>query len=152
MRIGANAELVEPDATAANWKNISADELQKFGNVKLGDMPDSWSVLGLLQERIKRSKVQQTQELAKVKQHAAFWVNKRFAELQNQRAEMGHDDMLTRLRDALKGPGGEALAAAIRKQYPIAMVDEFQDTDPFSMRYSIVSTTWQSRIRAPAFS
>ncbi|MCJ8317499.1 exodeoxyribonuclease V subunit beta [Idiomarina sp.] len=126
----ADAELVEPDATAANWKNISADELQKFAEAKLGGMPDSWNVLGQLQERLKQSKFQQTQELAKVKQHATFWVNKRFAELQNQRAEMGHDDMLTRLRDALKGPSGEALAAAIRKQYPIAMVDEFQDTDP----------------------
>lgn len=100
-------------------------------------MPQSWATLGELQERIKRSKVQQQEELAKVKQHAAFWVSSRFAELQNQRAEMGHDDMLTRLRDALKGPSGEALAAAIRKQYPVAMVDEFQDTDP--VQYEILT-------------
>ncbi|HAS14945.1 MAG TPA: exodeoxyribonuclease V subunit beta [Idiomarina abyssalis] len=125
-----DSDLVEPDATAANWKNIGTDELQKFAEAKLGGMPQSWATLGELQERIKRSKVQQQEELAKVKQHAAFWVSSRFAELQNQRAEMGHDDMLTRLRDALKGPSGEALAAAIRKQYPVAMVDEFQDTDP----------------------
>ncbi|MFP3632645.1 hypothetical protein SB776_39240, partial [Burkholderia sp. SIMBA_045] len=82
----------------ANWKNISTDELQKFAEAKLGGMPQSWAVLGELQERIKRSKVQQQEELAKVKQHAAFWVSSRFSELQNQRAEMGHDDMLTRLR------------------------------------------------------
>jgi len=126
----ADPDMVEPDATAANWKNIGADELQKFAEAKLGGMADNWAILGQLQERIKQSKVQQQEELAKVKQHAAFWVSRRFAELQNQRAEMGHDDMLTRLRDALKGPSGEALAAAIRKQYPIAMVDEFQDTDP----------------------
>jgi len=126
----ADPELVEPDATAANWKNISTDELQKFADTKLGGMSAEWKALGGLQERIKQSKVKQQEELAKVKQHAAAWVSHRFAELQNQRAEMGHDDMLTRLRDALKGPSGEALAAAIRKQYPVAMVDEFQDTDP----------------------
>ncbi|MDV6316578.1 exodeoxyribonuclease V subunit beta [Idiomarina sp. HP20-50] len=126
----AGPEMVEPDATAANWKNISTDELQKFAEAKLGGMADNWLALGQLQDRIKQSKVQQQEELARVKQHAAFWVSSRFAELQNQRAEMGHDDMLTRLRDALKGPSGEALAASIRKQYPVAMVDEFQDTDP----------------------
>jgi len=54
----------------------------------------------------------------------------RFEQLQQQRAELGHDDMLTRLRDALAGDNGDKLAAAIRAQYPIAMVDEFQDTDP----------------------
>ncbi|MGM0481159.1 MAG: exodeoxyribonuclease V subunit beta [Pseudomonadota bacterium] len=126
----ADPDSVEPDVTAANWKNISRDELQKFADAKLGSMSPDWAILGELQERIKHSKVQQQEELAKVKQHAAYWVNHRFAELQNQRAEMGHDDMLTRLRDALQGPSGEALGAAIRKQYPVAMVDEFQDTDP----------------------
>lgn len=126
----ADADSVEPGVTPANWKNIRQIELQEFAEAKLGGMSETWAPIGQLQERLKQSRAQHQQELAKVKQHAAFWVNKRFAELQNQRAEMGHDDMLTRLRDALNGPSGDALAAAIRKQYPIAMVDEFQDTDP----------------------
>ncbi|CUA85601.1 exodeoxyribonuclease V subunit beta [Pseudidiomarina woesei] len=67
--------------------------------------------------------------------HAAKWLHQRFAQLQKQRAEMGFDDMLTRLRNALHGDFGDDLAATIRQQFPIAMVDEFQDTDP--VQYAI---------------
>ncbi len=42
-----------------------------------------------------------------------------------------YDDMLTRLRDALRDPQrGEAAALRLRRRYRIVMVDEFQDTDP----------------------
>ncbi|MGR8941216.1 MAG: exodeoxyribonuclease V subunit beta, partial [Gammaproteobacteria bacterium] len=44
------------------------------------------------------------------------------------------DDMLTRLDKALRGGNGERLALAIRRQYPIALIDEFQDTDPVQYR------------------
>ncbi|WP_347254144.1 exodeoxyribonuclease V subunit beta [Leminorella grimontii] len=47
-----------------------------------------------------------------------------------RRAEMGFDDLLSRLDFALRGEGAEALAATIRRRYPVAMIDEFQDTDP----------------------
>ena len=40
------------------------------------------------------------------------------------------DGLLTRLRDALAGPGGAALAATVGGQFRAALVDEFQDTDP----------------------
>ncbi|ADB51791.1 UvrD-helicase domain-containing protein [Conexibacter woesei] len=40
------------------------------------------------------------------------------------------DDLLLRLRDALEGPDGEAVAARLHRRYRIALVDEFQDTDP----------------------
>ncbi|MBK1632941.1 exodeoxyribonuclease V subunit beta [Thiohalocapsa halophila] len=43
---------------------------------------------------------------------------------------LAYDDMLTHLRDALAGAGGEALAAAVTGRFPVAMIDEFQDTDP----------------------
>jgi len=43
---------------------------------------------------------------------------------------LGYDDMLTHLRDALAGPAGAALAAAVTERFPVAMIDEFQDTDP----------------------
>jgi len=44
---------------------------------------------------------------------------------------MGFDDLLRNLRDALKDPKtGPSLRAAIRNQFKVAMIDEFQDTDP----------------------
>lgn len=40
------------------------------------------------------------------------------------------DDLLHQLEDALKGDGGRPLANAIRSRYSVALIDEFQDTDP----------------------
>ncbi|WP_018176931.1 exodeoxyribonuclease V subunit beta [Thioalkalivibrio sp. AKL8] len=67
-------------------------------------------------------------------QAAARQVDARFRQAQRQRAQMGFNDLLTRLRDALDGPGGEHLAATLRAQFPVALVDEFQDTDPVQYR------------------
>ncbi len=57
-----------------------------------------------------------------------------------QRAEMGFDDLLSRLDEALQAEGGGALAEAIRARYPVAMIDEFQDTDP--QQYRIFRTLY----------
>ncbi len=44
--------------------------------------------------------------------------------------------MLSRLDSALRSESGEVLAAAIRTRFPVAMIDEFQDTDPSSTEFS----------------
>ncbi|MBO3277686.1 exodeoxyribonuclease V subunit beta [Pseudomonas schmalbachii] len=51
-----------------------------------------------------------------------------------RRAELGFDDLLIRLDRALAGPGGGHLAERIREQFPVALIDEFQDTDPLQYR------------------
>ncbi|WP_397450053.1 exodeoxyribonuclease V subunit beta [Pseudomonas sp. NA-150] len=71
---------------------------------------------------------------AAVIEHAAQWVGARFEEEKRRRAEMGFDDMLLRLDAALKSAGGERLATLIREQFPVALIDEFQDTDPVQYR------------------
>ncbi len=43
-----------------------------------------------------------------------------------------------RLRDALDGPRGKALAAAVRRRFRAVLVDEFQDTD--GIQYAIFET------------
>ncbi|SNY64872.1 exodeoxyribonuclease V subunit beta [Enterobacter sp. CC120223-11] len=58
-----------------------------------------------------------------------------------RRGEMGFDDMLSRLDQALQSESGEALAAAIRQRFPVAMIDEFQDTDP--QQYRIFRRIWR---------
>ncbi|MFJ3469587.1 exodeoxyribonuclease V subunit beta [Pseudomonas sp. NPDC090201] len=71
---------------------------------------------------------------AAVLEHAAHWVGARFEEEKRRLAEMGFDDMLLRLDAALRGSGGERLATLIREQFPVALIDEFQDTDPVQYR------------------
>lgn len=58
-----------------------------------------------------------------------------------RRGELGFDDMLSRLDAALRSESGDALAAAIRTRFPVAMIDEFQDTDP--QQYRIFRRIWQ---------
>ncbi|WP_148862730.1 exodeoxyribonuclease V subunit beta [Marinobacter fonticola] len=66
--------------------------------------------------------------------HAAQWARQRLELEKQRRAEMGFDDLLTRLDQALQGAGGARLAATIRDQFPLALIDEFQDTDPIQYR------------------
>src|SRR6185437_2662224 len=40
------------------------------------------------------------------------------------------DDMLALVGEALSGPHGAELAATLRQRFKLAIVDEFQDTDP----------------------
>ena len=46
-----------------------------------------------------------------------------------------YQDQLSRLRDALTAEGGESLARVLRNNFPVAMIDEFQDTD--DLQYAI---------------
>lgn len=73
--------------------------------------------------------------------NAAAWVRQRFDREKRQRAEMGFDDMLVRLDAALQGDNGPRLAEVIRRQFPVALIDEFQDTDP--LQYRIFDTLYQ---------
>ncbi|WP_148252869.1 UvrD-helicase domain-containing protein [Aidingimonas lacisalsi] len=66
--------------------------------------------------------------------HAVHWMAERREQAQQRRAEMGPHDLLTHLDRALAGPTGDTLAERIRTQFPVALVDEFQDTDPIQYR------------------
>lgn len=65
-----------------------------------------------------------------VRHHAAIWLSGEFHTRKQQRGELDFNDLLLQLHKALLSDSGQVLAARIRTQYPVAMVDEFQDTDP----------------------
>ena len=71
---------------------------------------------------------------------ALGWVRQRFAAQKRRRAQIGFDDLLLRLDAALVGPAGAELADTIRRQFPLALIDEFQDTDP--LQYRIFRTVY----------
>ena len=85
--------------------------------------------------------------LPDVLRHAARWVSERFAVEQDRRAQMGFNDLLTRLDGALRGSNGGRLAHRIRQKFPVALIDEFQDTDP--VQYRIFDTVYRVAENAP---
>jgi exodeoxyribonuclease V beta subunit len=62
--------------------------------------------------------------------HATWQIRRTLAAEKLRRAELGFDDVLRRLHAALTARHGSVLAERIRRQFPVAMIDEFQDTDP----------------------
>jgi exodeoxyribonuclease V beta subunit len=66
--------------------------------------------------------------------HASHHIAQRMHELKQRNRQFGFADMLHRLRDALEGANGEALRRRIVTQFPVALVDEFQDTSPDQYR------------------
>ncbi|MEA1080196.1 exodeoxyribonuclease V subunit beta [Marinobacter qingdaonensis] len=80
--------------------------------------------------------------------HATVWIAERLESEKQQRSEMGFDDLLTRLDQALHGDRGEQLAATIRRQFPVALIDEFQDTDP--VQYRIFNRVYRVADNDPA--
>lgn len=72
--------------------------------------------------------------------HAIQWIRHQYSKEKQRLAQITYDDMLTHLDQALQGERGQQLANVIRSQYPVAMIDEFQDTDP--VQYRIFSTLY----------
>ncbi|MGM0691264.1 MAG: exodeoxyribonuclease V subunit beta [Pseudomonadota bacterium] len=74
---------------------------------------------------------------------AALWIRERIAHLLATRRAMGFDDMLIQMREAVdptRNPNARGMIEAVRAQYPVALIDEFQDTDP--LQYAIFSAIY----------
>lgn len=69
-------------------------------------------------------------------------VRDRYFYLLDQAGALTPDDLLRLLATALQGEQGDQLAAQIRSTYPVAMIDEFQDTDP--QQYDIFNRIYPS--------
>ena len=62
--------------------------------------------------------------------HAALQIGAAYRLAKSSLAQFDFSDLLQHLYHALQAPDGR-LAAAIRQEFPVALVDEFQDTDPW---------------------
>ena len=75
---------------------------------------------------------------ARLRLHAAACISNRMAKLKRQTGTYGFADMLTRLDLALDSEQNGEAATRLRDrmltQYPVALVDEFQDTSPVQSR------------------
>jgi exodeoxyribonuclease V beta subunit len=56
---------------------------------------------------------------------------------------LAFDDLLNKLQQGLYGEGGEHLAGKLHEQYPVALIDEFQDTDP--VQYQVFRRIYENQ-------
>ena len=76
-------------------------------------------------------------------QHAALKVGRAYSQQKRSLASFDFSDLLQRLHAALHAPASR-LPQIMRTQFPVAMVDEFQDTDPW--QYESLSKIYASTV------
>lgn len=84
-----------------------------------------WSLVSRVRAQLRMSAIQRATEQARVQMEAQKALSR----------TLTYHDQLSRLRDALAAPNGENLAQVLRANFPVAMIDEFQDTD--DLQYEI---------------
>ena len=115
-------------------RTLESDELRRFsagnlrGALKKGGIEpvDTHGVFALLQAAFDLDAAEPPSE--PLLDHAAACIGELYESRKAALAQFDFPDLLTRLHAALHAPGS-GLAAALRVQYPVALIDEFQDTD-----------------------
>ncbi|MES2741805.1 MAG: exodeoxyribonuclease V subunit beta [Pseudomonadota bacterium] len=122
-----DARALRPDLSEAAWRRLTPDGIaDAFAKGFDTPVPDDFAHTATL-----AAALDALEPLAHALQrHAALSIARRMEQLKRGARQFGFADMLIRLRDALLGPNGAALRLRITEQYPVAMVDEFQDTSP----------------------
>jgi exodeoxyribonuclease V beta subunit len=127
----ADPALHLPDLPDTAWNRLTPDGIiDAYAKGFDAAVPDCFEGLAEL-----RTALDAVSPLAHaVLRHAAGHIARRMAELKRRNHQFGFADMLQRLKDALEGANGEALRQRIVEQFPVALIDEFQDTSPDQYR------------------
>ena len=118
---------VLPDISATAWSRLTREGIENaFAKGFQVEVPDDFGATLALQQGLA--------ELESLDhalcRHAASAIAQRMDELKRRAHQFGFADMPQRLNHALQGQNGAALRQRITLQYPVALVDEFQDTAP----------------------
>lgn len=114
------------------------DKLEKFAqNVLLEKTPKGSAPQHAVFEAIETFLANPISLKAPLLAHAIEHCRVMLANAKNQKQWLSFDDLLTQLSASIDTDESDLLAERIRTLYPVAMIDEFQDTDP--LQYSIFS-------------
>jgi exodeoxyribonuclease V beta subunit len=120
-----------PDLPETAWKRLIPDGIEDaFSKGFSAEVPEAFAHM----EGLRAALAAIAPLSHAVLRHAACHIAHRMAELKRLKRQFGFADMLLRLKDALEGGNGEALRKRIVEQYPVALIDEFQDTSPDQYR------------------
>ncbi|WP_306524167.1 exodeoxyribonuclease V subunit beta [Rheinheimera sp.] len=135
-RWALDGELIRPELTESAWNRLSP---QGIAQACKGEALTHPALVAIATLRTELDGLADCKEA--LRQHALRWCRQRFAKAQQQQGEFGFDDLLSRFAKALQGENGVVLAARVRAQFPLALIDEFQDTDP--VQYQIFQQIYQ---------
>jgi len=139
-----HADAVDPGLNETAWRRLTADGiLDACGKGISLSVPDDFDAVADLQTALAALPDPRPELL----RHAACVIARRMDDLKRQAHQFGFADMLERLRAALEGGNGEVLRQRIVTQYPVALVDEFQDTAP--TQYRIFDLLYQTENNRP---
>jgi len=144
LRDWAGTPAAEVPNLGKGWERLTPAGLAEAW--KQGEPPPHPALAAMSELRLALADLPQARDA--IHRHAAHWVAERLATEQGRRSQMGFDDLLTRLARALEGPNGQRLAGIIRAQFPVALIDEFQDTDP--VQYRIFDAVYRVAANHPA--
>jgi len=140
-----NADADAPDLSETGWASLEVAAVEK--KIKAALAPDAAAALNALADarpRIAEPSPVQADFLA----WCLAWLRGRIAVAKAERGLAGFQDMQQQLADALADPErGPRLAAAIRRQFPVALIDEFQDTS--ALQYALFDRVYHIGNEAP---
>lgn len=128
--------IEQPDLTKTATERLTAHSLQTGLNVAAASLvlPSCFADF----EALMADLLQLPQTASTLRWHAAAQVAARLQQLKLQSGSFGFADMLNRLDAALDpdlhGDKARRLRERILAQYPVALIDEFQDTSPVQLR------------------
>ncbi|MBU2840950.1 exodeoxyribonuclease V subunit beta [Acidithiobacillus thiooxidans] len=110
--------------------------------------PSSARILEAVLDELETLKAQFQKIHNDIQSHAAAWVQQRLETLKAMHHQVSFHDYQRRLADALSDPArAEQLKSRLQSQYPVAMVDEFQDTS--NLQYRIFDAIYATASNTP---
>ncbi|WP_263078769.1 exodeoxyribonuclease V subunit beta [Endozoicomonas sp. Mp262] len=126
------------DKSTESWEIYGTASLKK-ALTKSGTLPDH-PVFAKIDELLNNPATVKEAFKGLVLNNALISIQQQRAQLKAARHVFSFDDLLNNLATALENDPDRLLAEAILKQFPVAMIDEFQDTDP--LQYTIFKTIY----------
>ncbi|ABI59604.1 MULTISPECIES: exodeoxyribonuclease V subunit beta [Nitrosomonas] len=130
LRDWANDPAMDNVDIGKGWERLTSEGIAKAWKKGTSPHHPAFDTIPVLKEALNNLPDPRIELLS----HAACWIAKKFDTIRKHRSQIGFNDLLTGLETALTGLYGERLAQVIRQQFPVALIDEFQDTDPVQYR------------------
>ncbi len=120
-----DSRQLQPAIDDKVWDKLTPDGLRaKCNKGKSVDVPTAFDAVDVLRAALAAL----PDIVPELRAYAAAQIEARLRGLKETSGLFGFHDLLERLDAALAGPQGERLRARILQQYPVALIDEFQDT------------------------